>query len=114
MPTSPQTVISTDAELVTLINVFTVAPGRQAELVETLDRTTRAFFATVPGFRSANVHASQDGTRVVNYAQWASAAHFQAMLRMPEARPHLAEIGALIEASDPKLYEVSSVHHAAS
>lgn len=114
MPTVPQTVISTDAELVTLINVFTVAPERQAEVVAALDRTTKEFFATVPGFRSANVHASQDGTRVVNYAQWASAAQFQAMLRMPEARPHLAEIGALVEASDPRLYEVSSVHHRAA
>ncbi|GLY20731.1 antibiotic biosynthesis monooxygenase family protein [Micromonospora sp. NBRC 101691] len=111
MSITPQTVISTDADLVTLINVFTVAPGRQAELVAALDRTTRVFFATVPGFRSANVHASQDGTRVVNYAQWASAGHFEAMLRMPEARPHLAEIGALVEQSDPKLYEVRSTHH---
>ncbi|WDZ84462.1 antibiotic biosynthesis monooxygenase family protein [Micromonospora cathayae] len=113
MSTTPQTVIDTGADLVTLINVFTVAPERQAALVAALDRTTREFFATVPGFRSANVHASQDGTRVVNYAQWASAAHFQAMLRMPEARPHLAAIGALVEASDPKLYEVTSVHRPA-
>jgi antibiotic biosynthesis monooxygenase (ABM) superfamily enzyme len=113
MSTAPHTVISTDADLVTLINVFTVLPDRQVELVEALDRTTRDFFATVPGFLSANVHASQDGTRVVNYAQWASAEHFQAMLRMPEARPHLTEIGTLIEHSDPKLYGLRSIHHPA-
>ncbi|WBB79920.1 antibiotic biosynthesis monooxygenase [Micromonospora sp. WMMD882] len=113
MSSTPQTLITTDPDLVTLINVFTVAPGRQADLVAALDRTTREFFATLPGFRSANVHASQDGTRVVNYAQWTSAAHFQAMLRLPEARPRLAEIGALAEASDPRLYSVSAVHHAA-
>jgi hypothetical protein len=25
---------------------------------------------TVPGFISANLHTSLDGTRVINYAQW--------------------------------------------
>lgn len=112
MSATPQTVISSDAPLVTLINVFTVAPERQAELVAALDRSTAAFFATVPGFLSANVHASHDGTRVVNYAQWASAAHFQAMTRLPGAREHFAEIGAIVEQSDPRLYDVRGVHHA--
>ena len=39
-----------------------------------------------PGFVSANIHVSTDGTRVVNYAQWESAEAFQAMLADPGPR----------------------------
>ncbi len=42
-----------------------------------------------PGFVSANIHASLDGTRVVNYAQWRSREDFQAMLDDPIAQEHM-------------------------
>src|SRR5262249_30407728 len=50
----------------TLINVFTVAPERQRELVDLLIDATEQVIQHVPGFISANIHASIDGTRVVN------------------------------------------------
>lgn len=64
-----------------------------------------------PGFVSANIHASTDGTRVVNYAQWATAADFQTMLQDPTAGEHMARAKQLAESFEPNLYGVVSVHH---
>jgi quinol monooxygenase YgiN len=105
------TTIATGVPLATLVNVFTVDPGRQQALVEVLVRATDDVMRHIPGFVSANIHASTDGTRVVNYAQWESAAAFQAMLENPTAQEHMREAAELAEAFDPHLYDVASVHH---
>jgi antibiotic biosynthesis monooxygenase (ABM) superfamily enzyme len=55
-------------DVVTLINVFTVAPEDQQRLVDVLVEATQAVMRTQPGFVSANIHKSLDGTRVTNYA----------------------------------------------
>lgn len=109
----PTTTIAVGADLVTLINVFTVDPSRQREFVDALDRSTTELFVRQPGFRSANLHASLDGTRVVNYAQWASVAAYQDVLRDPEIQAHMAKIAAIAEKFEPRLYTVSRIHHAA-
>jgi heme-degrading monooxygenase HmoA len=103
-------VIDTDAPVVTLINVFTVTPGRQQELVDALARATREVMVDVPGFVSANLHASLDGTRVANYAQWASAEAFDNMQRRPDVQKHMAEIMAIADGFEPRLFTVSSTH----
>jgi quinol monooxygenase YgiN len=105
------TTIAVDAPLVTLINVFTVTPERQAELVEALDRSTAETFVHLPGFGSANIHASLDGTRVVNYAQWASQEHFQAMLGRDDVQEHMKEIMTIAETAEPRLFLVRAVHN---
>jgi quinol monooxygenase YgiN len=102
--------IAVGAPVATLINVFVVAPERQRELVDLLTRLTEDTMRRVPGFVSANIHASSDGTRVVNYAQWESAAAFHEMLADPAAQEHMREAQALCESSDPHLYTVESVH----
>ncbi|ATB39443.1 antibiotic biosynthesis monooxygenase [Cystobacter fuscus] len=94
----------------TLINVFTVAPERQAELVKVLDEATEEVMRYLPGFISANIHRGVDGTRVTNYAQWASREHFEAMLRNPTAQTHMRAAAALVEKYEPHLYEVVSTH----
>jgi quinol monooxygenase YgiN len=63
-----------------------------------------------PGFRSANIHLSTDGTRVVNYAQWDSAEAYLAMLADPTTQQHMADAAALAISFDPHLYTVESVH----
>ncbi|HEV7650128.1 MAG TPA: antibiotic biosynthesis monooxygenase [Actinophytocola sp.] len=68
------TSIATGAPIATLINVFVVQPDRQRRLVELLVRATEDVISHQPGFIAANIHASEDGTRVVNYAQWESPA----------------------------------------
>jgi quinol monooxygenase YgiN len=107
----PRTTIAMDVPHLTLINVFTVAPPRQDELVDALDRATAELFVDLPGFRSANIHASLDGTRVVNYAQWASKEHFEAMLGRPDAQAHMKEIMTIADKAEPRLFTVRAIHN---
>lgn len=106
------TTISPDADVITLINVFTCAEERQEELVGMLDRATAEIFSGLPGFVSANIHASLDKTRVVNYAQWASMKHFDSMQTRDDVREHMAQIMAIAASADPRLFQVKAVHHA--
>jgi heme-degrading monooxygenase HmoA len=90
--------------------VFTVEPDRATELAELLQRSTDEVMQHLDGFRSANIHVSTDGTRVVNYAQWESPEAFQAMLADSAARVHMQEAAAIATSFDPHLYTVESVH----
>ena len=63
----------------------------------------------MPGFVGAAVHASLDGTRVVNYVQWTSADDLQRMLATPAAQAHLAEVTCLADAIYPVCYRVEFV-----
>jgi quinol monooxygenase YgiN len=87
--------ISTSNDVVTLVNIFTVAPERQQELIDLLTAATEEVMRTLPGYISANIHRSLDGTRVVNYAQWRSRADFEAMLKNPAAGKHMAAVAKL-------------------
>jgi heme-degrading monooxygenase HmoA len=106
------TTIERHAPYTTLINVFTVEPGRAAELAAVLTAATEDVMQHLDGFRSANIHVSTDGTRVVNYAQWASAEAYQRMLVNPVAREHMTTAAGIARAFDPHLYTVESVHSA--
>lgn len=103
--------ISAGSPITTLINVFTVRPDRQHTLVDLLTRATDEVMQHVPGFVSASVHASDDGTRVVNYAQWQSADAYRDMLAGPTAQVHMKEAAEVADHFDPQLYTVESVHH---
>jgi len=81
--------------LLTLINVFTVDPAHQNELVNLLTDATEQTMKHLPGFISANIHRSLDGGKVVNYAQWESKSAFEAMRANPEAVPHMKAAAAL-------------------
>ena len=106
------TTIAQQNNVVTLINVLTVAPEHQQPLLDLLVHATREVMAKQPGFVSANFHKSVDGTRVVNYAQGTSTDSFEAMMRHPEARPHM-EAAARLATYDAHLYEVWSTHESA-
>jgi heme-degrading monooxygenase HmoA len=106
------TTIQENSPHATLINVFTVEPQRAADLVELLRRATDDVMRHVPGFISANIHLSTDGTRVVNYGQWRSAEDFHAMLSDPVAREHMGRCADIAISYDPHLYTVESVHQA--
>lgn len=95
---------------VTLINVFTVEPERAAELAALLSDATERVIRHAPGFVSANIHVSTDGTRVVNYGQWETAEAMQAMRTDPAAREHMSKAADLASGFDPHLYTVESVH----
>ncbi len=78
------TTISEKADLITVINVFTVeSPEQQQRLVEHLvSNIEKAKKQT--GFISANIHKSLDGTRVTNYAQWSSQQALESALQNSE------------------------------
>ncbi len=107
---SAESTISVSAPVVTLINVFTVEPAQQRKLVQLLMTATEEVMQHQPGFVSANIHASTDGERVVNYAQWDSEQAFHAMLQNPQAREHMEAITRFAHA-EPRLYGVAFVHH---
>lgn len=98
--------ITQNSSLFTLINVFTVTPERQKELVDLLVDATDNTIRALPGFVSANIHQSLDGVRVVNYAQWESKAAFEAFLRNPEAVAHFKVAEQIAERIDYHPYAV--------
>jgi quinol monooxygenase YgiN len=97
-------------ECVTLINVFTVKPESQLELVELLVEITEDVVRHLEGFISSSIHRGLDGNRVVNYAQWRSVGHFQAMQENPRVREPMQRAARLAESTEPHLYEVESSH----
>jgi heme-degrading monooxygenase HmoA len=104
------TVIQTGSTPLTLINVFTVAPERRGDLIAHLQDATERIMRYQRGFVSANIHASLDGTRVVNYAQWETREDFEAMLANPPARAHMAAALEIAVSAEPKLYEVTHIY----
>ncbi len=98
--------------ITTLINVFTVTPENQQRLVDELVKATEAVINKFPGFISANIHKSLDGTHVVNYAQWRSQKDYEAMLANPDVIPHLRQAAGIATSFEPLLYEVMSVEEA--
>jgi heme-degrading monooxygenase HmoA len=94
-----------DGHGVTLINVFSVEPGNQQRLVDLLTRATDGFVSRAPGFVSATLHRSIDGSKVTMYARWRSAEDYQAMREDPGPRPFLEEALAIAR-FEPGMYEV--------
>jgi quinol monooxygenase YgiN len=99
------TTISPSRKLVTLINVFTVEPANQQELIELLARATETSVRHAPGFISASLHRGLDGTKVTMYAQWRSVEDYRAMRENPEPLPYLQQALAIAK-FDPGMYEV--------
>ena len=104
--------ISKSNRLVTLINVFTVEPANQQQLLDLLARATETSVRHVPGFISASLHRSLDGTMVARYAQWRSIEDYRAMRENPAPLPYLQQALALAK-FEPGIYEVVETFSAA-
>jgi len=100
--------IETGNRPMTVINVFTVAPAHQLRLIELLSHATESSIRHLPGFVSAALHRSLDGTKVTMYAQWATPEDYERMRARPDASPFLAE-ALSIARFDPGFYEVAAV-----
>ncbi len=99
------TTISTKSSLITLINVFTVEPANQRRLIELLTEATDVSVRRAPGFVSASLHRSTDGTKVTMYAQWRSIDEYQAMRQDPAPLPFFQEAFKIAK-FEPGIYEV--------
>src|SRR5262245_51788294 len=97
--------ISKDNKLVTLINVFTVEPANQQQLLELLVRATETSVRHARGFISAALHRSLDGTKVAMYAQWRSIEDYRAMRGNPGPVPYLQQPLSLAK-FEPVMYAV--------
>ncbi len=62
------TTISKENKFITLINVFTVDPAKQQQLVNLLTQATESSVRHIPGFISASLDRSLDGAKVAMYA----------------------------------------------
>jgi quinol monooxygenase YgiN len=51
---------------------FEVAPEQQQAFIDEIADEVERYFKRYAGFVSASFHASDDGRRVINYAQWLS------------------------------------------
>jgi quinol monooxygenase YgiN len=100
--------ISKENHFVTLINIFTVEPARQQQLIDLLIRATTTTVGNVSGFISASFHRSFDGTKIAVYAPWRSKEEYQAMRRNPSASPYMEQALALAT-FEPGMYEVMEV-----
>lgn len=83
-----------EGDTFTQIVAFEVAPERQAMLIAAIVAEVERWVCRRPGFVSATFHASHDGSRVINYAQWRTEAEFDAFTADPENE----KIGAAIRA----------------
>jgi quinol monooxygenase YgiN len=99
------TTISAKSGVITLINVFTVEPANQRRLIELLTEATEVSVLRAPGFVSASLHRSIDGTKVTMYSQWRSIDHYQAMRQDPGPLPFFQE-ALTIATFEPGIYEV--------
>src|SRR5712675_926836 len=99
------TTISAKSDVMTLINMFTVEPANQRRLVELLTEATEVSVRRAPGFVSASLHRSTDGTKVTMYAQWRSIDDYRAMRQDPAPLPFLQE-ALTIAKFEPGVYEV--------
>ena len=100
--------ISKESKLLTLINIFTVEPAEQRELVDLLIRATQTSVRHFTGFVSATLHRSLDGTKVAMYARWRSIEDYQEMRRDPVSSPYLDQALALAK-FEPGMYEVVEI-----
>ncbi|WP_029112077.1 antibiotic biosynthesis monooxygenase [Mycobacterium sp. URHB0044] len=96
--------IKPNTQIVTQINVFTVPDGGQQALIDFLIEAA-TFASTTPGWISASIHRSVDGTRVVNYAQSESLEAAQRIIERLRDGGWLERNKSLGKA-EPGLYEV--------
>jgi Antibiotic biosynthesis monooxygenase len=97
--------------VVTHINVFTVARENQQRLVDSLVEKVNAA-RQVPGWLSASIHRSFDGTHVANYVQFESHEAAQEVLRRLAADGHLkrnTDLGSVAPGQYEVVYSIGKV-----
>lgn len=106
------TTIEAGGDAATLVVTYVCAEEKQAELIAAIASVVDDVLAKQPGFISSSIHGSLDRTRVLNYVQWEHVADFDAAGKVPEVQQRVAQFMALVESTDPRLYQVYSVHPA--
>ena len=104
------TIISASAGLVTGINVFTVAPEREAELLDTLRAIDKAIVRhALPMNVSASFHRAIDGGVVLNYNQYTDRENIHVLRSIPETAPLRKRTHDLSDTHEIRWYEVGEI-----
>jgi quinol monooxygenase YgiN len=90
-----ETTVRVDSAVTTLVNVFTVEPGNQPEVLALLREGTETMFSKTPGWISTNLLKSRDGRQIVVYSQWRDAKDIAAFRQDPQMKPYFARFGEL-------------------
>jgi quinol monooxygenase YgiN len=91
---------------ITLVNLFTVKSEKQQSAANKIAEIYRTVVSLQPGFISAKIHTSLDGTRVAAIARWTSESDLEAMLQTPEFRASLGTLKGEIVSAEPYSFEV--------
>jgi quinol monooxygenase YgiN len=91
-----------------LINVFTVEPDNQQQLLELLTRATETSIRHAPGFISSSLHRGLDGTKVTMYARWRGVEDYRAMRENTAPLAYLRQALAIAR-FEPGMYEVVEI-----
>jgi quinol monooxygenase YgiN len=87
--------LSTGAPPVTLVNILTVEPADQPELLALLQDTTEKILSTLSGWKSTCLIASDDKQRIIIFSRWESIADVDAMRRHPKMTACFPRLTAL-------------------
>lgn len=104
------TTISTNAKVLTAINVFSVEPKNQVRVVTLLSQAVDVLAKSQPGFISANIHRSLDESKVVNYVQWRSKQDFESVFQNSAFMRLYAQIKEIAK-PEPHVYEIVYAAH---
>jgi quinol monooxygenase YgiN len=94
---------------VTVLSTFEVNPSQQDQLIEILRAAADNVLRHQPGVIEVNILASEDGTRVVNYAHWRDVRDVEAMITNPAIREAMAAAWA-ISKPEPARYHLQGVY----
>jgi quinol monooxygenase YgiN len=106
-----ETTIRVDSAVTTLVNVFTVEPHNQPEVLALLEEGVESLFSKLPGWISSNLHKSRDGRQIIVYSQWRDASSIDAFRQDPRMKPYLQRMGTLAR-HEAFTCDVSHTQHA--
>jgi antibiotic biosynthesis monooxygenase len=103
--------ISEPSSVIAMINVLSTDPSRRDQLMDVWRRGTERFWEQMPGAVAAALHRSEDGMRLVNYAQWTSGEAWQRARQIAgDNRAGMHGFGT----SDPRLYQLDTIIRSAT
>jgi quinol monooxygenase YgiN len=98
--------IINENQFFTVLMEWEANPSQQQEFIDAIADQVEQHFKSYTGFVSASFHASDDGQRVVNYAQWHSKEDWQDSFQAPNRNEVQAAIDEVISRCGAKTLKV--------
>ena len=94
--------------MITLINTFTVLPENQEALLQSISIVYNEVVQDHPGFISAELFVSNDGTKITAIAKWENEEYLEAMKNSQGFKDlHDENFLKSIVSFEPKLYQTA-------